>query len=89
MSGEPRLALSILNCTFETLTMGSEAVAERVTMPESVALAAGAVMETVGGVVSCAVVAVISPLVAISLFAATERTRKWYRVPGAKLVTPI
>ncbi|OLD53684.1 MAG: hypothetical protein AUI64_05965 [Acidobacteria bacterium 13_1_40CM_2_64_6] len=47
----PVLALSTLNCTWAT-AMLSAAFADIVTVPESVALAAGEVIETVGGVVS-------------------------------------
>ena len=43
--------LSTRNCTPATPTL-SEAVAVRVTVPETVALGAGAVMVAVGGVVS-------------------------------------
>src|SRR5436309_14563698 len=52
VSSAPRLAPSSLNCTPTTPTL-SEAEAETVTVaPETVAPAAGAVIETVGGVVS-------------------------------------
>ena len=51
VTGAPRFAPSSLNWTDATPTL-SEAVAETVTEPETVALSAGAVSETVGGVVS-------------------------------------
>jgi hypothetical protein len=50
----PVFALSTLNCTLATATL-SLALALRLTVPESVALAAGEVIETVGGVVSAEV----------------------------------
>src|SRR5207253_918899 len=62
---EPRLTPSSLNCTPTTLTL-SEAMAETVTVPETVAPFAGAVIATVGVVVSAtvsdAVLLVIDPL---------------------------
>jgi hypothetical protein len=60
-----------------------------VTKPASVALAAGDVIETVGGVVSPAVANVISLLAALLLLASVERTRKWYSVPVVKFVSAI
>ncbi len=45
-------------------------------MPESVALAVGEVIETVGGVVSMGVGQGKSPLTAELLFASVERTRQ-------------
>jgi hypothetical protein len=52
VSSLPRFAPSNLNCTPATATL-SEAVAETVTLePETVLPPVGAVMETVGGVVS-------------------------------------
>ena len=51
MSSAPRLFPSSLNWTPTTPTL-SEALADTVTPPETVAPAAGALMETVGGVVS-------------------------------------
>jgi hypothetical protein len=52
VSKEPRLEPSSLNWTLATPTL-SEAVAETLTLaPETVALLVGAVIETVGGVVS-------------------------------------
>jgi hypothetical protein len=70
------LALSTLNCTLATATL-SVAFADTVVTPESVALAAGAVIETVGGVVSPAVENVMSGLEALALLASVDRTRKW------------
>src|SRR5438128_1534497 len=65
VSSVPRLAPSSLNCTPTTPTL-SEAVAETVTVPETVAPLAGAVIATVGVVVSTtvsvAVLLVIDPL---------------------------
>src|SRR3989344_1669089 len=55
VSSTPTFLLSTLNCTPRT-PMLSEASAERVTVPETVELAAGAVSETVGLVVSVPVV---------------------------------
>src|SRR5439155_389764 len=51
VSSAPRLAPSSLNCTPTTLTL-SAAVAETATVPFTVTPPAGAVIETVGGVVS-------------------------------------
>src|SRR6059036_2605324 len=51
VTSAPRFAPSSLNCTPTTPTL-SVALAETVTVPETVEPAAGAVMETVGGVVS-------------------------------------
>jgi hypothetical protein len=82
----PVLALSTLNCTLATATL-SLALAVRVAAPESVAFAAGDVIETVGGVVSPVVANVISPLLALALLASVERTRKWYTVPFVKPVS--
>ena len=59
VSSAPRFAPSSLNCTPATLTL-SDAVAVTVTVPETVAPAAGAVIETVGGVVSAVTVALRS-----------------------------
>jgi len=69
------LALSTLNCTLATPTL-SVAFADTVITPESVALAAGEVIETVGGVVSPAVANVMSGLEALELLASVDRTRK-------------
>jgi len=52
-SSLPRLAPSSLNCTPTTPTL-SEAVAVTLTVPEIVAPPAGAVIDTVGAVVSAA-----------------------------------
>ena len=71
----PVLASSTLNCTLATAT-SSVALAVTVTEPVSVALAAGDVIETVGGVVSPAVANVMSPLAALLPFASVDRTRK-------------
>src|SRR5207237_122816 len=54
ITSAPRFAPSSLNCTPTTPTL-SVALAETVTMPETVAPAAGAVIDTVGGVVSATV----------------------------------
>src|SRR3989344_2463132 len=51
VASAPTFAPSTLNCTPTTSTL-SDALAERVTVPETVELAAGAVRETVGKVVS-------------------------------------
>src|SRR5437899_3356374 len=51
VSSAPRLAPSSLNCTPTTPAL-SEALAETVTVPETIAPEVGAVIETVGGVVS-------------------------------------
>ena len=64
MSSAPRLVPSSLNRTPATPTL-SEAVAETVTAaPETVAPLAGAVMETVGGVVSEAALLTVTVTVA-------------------------
>jgi len=70
----PVLAASTLNCTLATATL-SLAVAIKFTVPESVALAEGEVMETDGGVVSAVVVNVRSLLAAVVLAASVECTR--------------
>jgi hypothetical protein len=72
--GAPVLALSTLNCTLATATL-SLAVAIKLTVPDSVALAAGEVIETVGAVVSAEVVNVRSLLTAAVLAASVESTR--------------
>jgi hypothetical protein len=54
----------------------SAALAVKVTEPESVALRAGDVIDTVGGVVSPAVANVVSLLAALLPFASVDRTRK-------------
>jgi hypothetical protein len=59
----PLLALSTLNCTLATATL-SLAVAVMVTVPDSVALATGELIATVGGVVSFGVAQAKSPLTA-------------------------
>ena len=75
MSSAPRLAPSSLNCTPTTPTL-SLAFAETVTAAETVEPAAGAVMETEGGVVSRArVVNVESPEVARFPAKSRDRTR--------------
>ena len=51
MASDPRLAPSILNCTPATPTL-SDALAEIVTDPDTVAPAPGEAIETVGAVVS-------------------------------------
>ncbi len=75
MIAGPVFALSTLNCTLPTATL-SVAFAVTVTEPLSVALAAGDVIETVGGAVSPAVANVISPLDALLPFASVDRARK-------------
>src|SRR5262249_19210657 len=55
VSSAPRLAPSSLNCTPATATL-SEALAETVIVPDTVAPLAGAVRETVGAVVSAVAV---------------------------------
>lgn len=74
MIADPVFAPSTLNWTLATAT-SSDALAVTLTVPENVALAAGAVMETVGGVVSAAVANVRSPLAALWEFASVEWTR--------------
>jgi hypothetical protein len=72
---EPVFALSTLNCTLATAT-SSVAFADKVTVPERVALATGEVIETVGGVVSPEVVQEMSPLTAVFLFASVAWIRQ-------------
>jgi len=71
----PTLALSTLNCTLATATL-SLALAVKFTAPESVALAVGDVIDTVGGVVSLDVEQAKSPLTAEWLCASVECTRQ-------------
>ena len=71
VSRPPRLALSSWNCTLATPTL-SAAVAVTETVPETVASFAGAVMETVGGVVS-------------ALFTVTVTTALVVEFPAASL----
>jgi hypothetical protein len=59
----PRFTLSTWNCTKETVLSGSVAVAVSVMVPETLALFAGAVIATTGGVVSVCTVKLI-PLLA-------------------------
>ena len=59
VSSAPRLFPSNLNCTPATPTL-SEALADTVTVPETVDPLAGAVMDTVGGVVSAAVLLTVT-----------------------------
>jgi hypothetical protein len=74
----PVLALSTLNCTLATAAPPlAVALADIVTMPERVALAAGEVIETVGGVVLAAVENVVSGPEALEFFTSVDRTRKW------------
>jgi hypothetical protein len=56
-------------------------------VPDSVAFAAGELIETVGGVVSVDVVQDTSPLTAELLLESFECTRQWYEVPGFRLET--
>jgi len=71
----PVLALSTLNWTLATAT-SSVALAVMVTAPESVALATGEVIETVGGVVSLGVGQDKSLLTAELFWASVECTRQ-------------
>ena len=64
MISEPRLTPSSLNWTPTTPT-SSVALAETVIVPPTVAPAAGAVTETVGGVVSLRTVTLIATAVAV------------------------
>ncbi len=75
MTAAPVLALSTLNCTLATATL-SLAPAVKFAFPESVALAAGDVIETVGGVVSLGVGQGKSPLTAELFRASVECTRQ-------------
>src|SRR5438045_4225636 len=63
VSAAPTLLPSIWNCTLATPTL-SEAFALSVTLPETVAPLEGAVMLTVGGVVSLLVTVKLTPLLA-------------------------
>src|SRR5437870_2928816 len=76
VTSAPRLTPSSLNCTPTTPTL-SVALAETVTVPATVAPAAGAVIDTVGGVVSggAAVVNVPSPETARLPTASRDFTR--------------
>src|SRR5881409_437623 len=76
VTSAPTLTPSSLNCTPTTPTL-SVALAETVTVPATVALAAGAVIDTVGGVVSggAAVVNVTSPETARLPTASRDFTR--------------
>ena len=75
MIAGPVLALSTLNCTL-AMAILSLALAVKVTVPESVALAEGEVIDTVGGVESLVVENVMSPLTALELEASVDFTRK-------------
>ncbi len=77
VSSAPRFAPSSLNCTPTTATL-SLALAETATEPETVAAAAGVVIETDGGVVSFDTVTVI-PAEVVTLPAASRATavRVW------------
>ena len=76
VTSAPRFAPSSLNCKPTTPTL-SVALAETVTVPEMVAPATGAVIETVGGVVSggARVVKVPSPETARLPIASLDFTR--------------
>src|SRR5438445_4522135 len=63
LTSAPRLVPSSLNCTPATPTL-SEALADTVTVPVTVAPLAGAVKETAGGVVSFATVTLTAAAVA-------------------------
>src|SRR2546426_345457 len=73
----PRLTPSSLNCTPATATL-SEAVAETVTAPLSMAPAVGVVSDTVG--------AVVSPEVLLSSWAGTLTRKASRRLPPRLLV---
>src|SRR5437879_13391865 len=77
VTSAPRLTPSSLSCTPTTPTL-SVALAETVTVPETVAPAAGAVIDTVGGVVSLKTVTLTAAAVAV-LPAASRATaaRGW------------
>src|SRR5258708_7076427 len=64
VTSAPRFAPSSLNCTPTTPTL-SDALAPTVVVPDTVAPAAGAVMLTVGGVVSLKTVTVAAAAVAV------------------------
>jgi hypothetical protein len=70
----PVFALSTLNCTLATPT-SSVAVAVKFVVPEIVAPETGEVTETIGAVVSAAVVNVRSPLATVLFAASVECTR--------------
>src|SRR5437879_13874527 len=80
VTSAPRLAASSLNCIPTTPTL-SVALAETVTVPLTVAPAAGAVIDTVGGVVSLRTVTLTAAAVAV-LPAASRATagRVWVAV---------
>ena len=61
VTAAPMLAPSSLNCTLATATL-SDALADTVTVPVKVDPAVGAVIETVGGVVSEAGVVPVRPI---------------------------
>src|SRR5205807_5049684 len=71
----PRFALASLNCTTSTATL-SLAAAVTDTVPDTLAPAAGAVIDTVGAVPS-SVVKVKSPETARLPAPSRDRTRKW------------
>src|SRR2546425_12964433 len=83
VTSAPRLAPSSLNCTPTTPTL-SVALAETVTVPATVAPAAGAVSATVGAVVSggAGVVNVQSPETARLPNAGRASTREWDTMPA-------
>src|SRR4029079_4362276 len=74
VSSAPALAPSTRNCTPATPTL-SAALAETVMVPETVAPAAGAVIATVGGVVSGAVSTKLQTVSAPPSVAATQLPR--------------
>ncbi len=76
VTAAPRFALSSVNCTLVTPTL-SLAVAETVTVLETVAPEAGMVTETVGGVVSRVLLVekIASPLMDSTPLEFLERTR--------------
>jgi len=73
--GAPTFELSTSNCTLAIPTL-SVALAVNVVVPDKVAFADGAVMDTVGGVLSASVENVMSPLFAVTPCASVDVTRK-------------
>ena len=85
MSSAPRFAPSSLNCTPATPTL-SDAVAETVTVPPTVAPPAGAVIDTVGGVVSGLFTVTVTVVDVVVLPAASRATAVSVCVPLATVV---
>jgi len=69
------------------MAMVSDALAVSVTVPESAAPEAGAVMETLSDEMLFNVANVASLLAAAVPFASVERTWKWYVVPAVRVVS--